>query len=60
MTPLERRLTWAGWLIVCGLVVQLATLIAVHPLAFVTFLLVTCPLVIVGMLLYLHALVTFT
>ncbi len=54
---LERRLSWAGWLIASGLAVELAVSTLVHPLAFVTFAVVTCPLVLAGVLLFLWALV---
>ncbi|MEQ1759397.1 MAG: hypothetical protein ABL986_13835 [Vicinamibacterales bacterium] len=54
---LERRLSWAGWLIASGLVVELAVATLVHPLAFVTFAVVTVPLVLAGVALFLWALV---
>jgi hypothetical protein len=41
--------------IVLGLVVQLTTSLWVHPLAFVAFLVVTCPLVAAGILAYFYA-----
>jgi hypothetical protein len=56
-TALERRLGYAGLLIVSGLVIELVASAFVHPLAFVAFLLVACPLVIAGMLLFLWSLV---
>lgn len=56
-TTLETRLRWAGILIALGLIVQVATLWKVHPLAFVAFLLVACPLTAAGVLLFLFAIV---
>jgi hypothetical protein len=53
---IERRIQWAGILIVVGLVVQMFTLLWTHPLAFMCFLLVSCPLVAAGILLYLYSL----
>jgi hypothetical protein len=54
---LEKRLRWAGLLVALGLVLQLGASMWIHPLAFVTFLLVACPLVVAGMLTFLWALV---
>lgn len=56
MPTIERRIRWSGLLIGAGLVVQLLSLLKVHPLAFVVFLLVGCPLVGAGILLYLYSL----
>ena len=56
-TKLEKRLSQAGFLIAAGLIVQIAASALIHPLAFVAFLLVACPLVVAGMLLFLWALV---
>ena len=56
-TPLEQRLGRAGFLIAAGLIVEIAASSLIHPLAFVAFLLVACPLVIAGMLLFLWGLV---
>lgn len=50
-------LRWSGALIAAGLLVELAVGSWVHPLAFVTFALVACPLVIVGMVLFFWSLV---
>ena len=52
----ERRIRWASLLIVAGLLVQLASLLVIHPLAFVAFLMVGCPLIAVGIVLYLLSL----
>jgi hypothetical protein len=55
-TFIERRIRWSGMLIVAGLILQMLTLLWTHPLAFVCFLLVGCPLVAGGILAYLYAL----
>lgn len=58
-TPVvERRIRWASLLIVAGLLVQLASLLVIHPLAFVAFLMLGCPLVGIGIISYLLALVS--
>ena len=54
----ERRIRWASILVATGLLVQLATLSVVHPLAFTAFLLVGCPLVVAGVGLYLISLLS--
>jgi hypothetical protein len=53
MTGIERTIRWASILIGLGLVVQLGSFLVVHPLAFMTFLLIGCPLVAAGILVYL-------
>jgi len=53
----EARLRWAGVLITLGLIAQVATLWKVHPLAFVAFLFVACPLTAAGVLLFLFTIV---
>jgi hypothetical protein len=53
---IETKIRWASLLVALGLLIQLASLFPVHPLAFVTFLLVGCPIVILGIALYLLAL----
>jgi hypothetical protein len=55
-TSIERRIRWSAMLIVVGLIVQMLTLPWTHPLAFVCFLLVGCPLVGAGILVYLYSL----
>jgi hypothetical protein len=55
---IERRIRWAGILIVLGLLLQMLTLLWTHPLAFMCFLMIGCPLVAVGMLLFLYSLVS--
>lgn len=56
-SALETRLRWAGILIAVGLIVQLVTLWKVHPLAFVAFLLLACPITAAGVLMFLFAIV---
>lgn len=53
---IEQRIRWAGILVVAGLAVQMLTLLWTHPLAFMVFLLVGCPLVAAGILFYLYSL----
>jgi uncharacterized membrane protein len=54
---IERRIRWSGRLIAAGLIVQMLTLLATHPLAFICFAMVGCPLVGVGILVFLYSLV---
>jgi hypothetical protein len=54
----ERRIRWASLLVGVGLLVQLASLLVTHPLAFVAFLMIGCPLMAAGILLYLFSLVS--
>jgi hypothetical protein len=53
---IERRIRWSGMLVAAGLVVQMLTLLWTHPLAFMAFILIGCPLVGAGILLYLYSL----
>lgn len=55
---IERRIRWSGILIVLGLLLQMLTLLWTHPLAFMCFLMIGCPLVAAGMLLFLYSLVS--
>jgi hypothetical protein len=55
---IERRIRWASVMIGAGLVLQFFTLLRVHPLAFVVFLAIGCPLVAAGVILYLWSLVS--
>ncbi len=55
---IERRIRWSGMLIVLGLLLQMLTLLWTHPLAFMCFLMIGCPLVAAGMLLFLYFLVS--
>jgi hypothetical protein len=54
----ERRLRWAALIISLGLLVQLLTLTKIHPLAFMAFILIGCPLVLVGIVVYLYSIVS--
>ena len=54
---IETRIKWASLLIGAGLLIQLGTLFRVHPLAFVTFVVIGCPLIAAGIALYLWGLV---
>jgi len=56
--PVERRLRWAGLLIALGLAIQLVTFIWIHPLSFIAFAVIGCPLVLAGVLLYLYSIVS--
>jgi len=62
MTPepprVERRIQWASFLVWAGPLIHLITLIRVHPLAFVAFLAIGCPLAAAGIALYLWSLVS--
>ncbi len=55
---IQRNIRWSGRLIVVGLIVQMLTLLWTHPLAFMCFLLVGCPLVGAGILFFLYSLVS--
>ena len=55
---IERRVRLAALLICVGLLVQLLTLLRIHPLAFMAFILISCPLVVAGVLLYLYSIVS--
>ena len=55
---MEKHVKRASLLVAAGLFVQLLSLLPVHPLAFVAFLLIGCPLMIAGIVLYLISLVT--
>jgi len=54
---IETRIKWASILIGAGLLIQMATLFRIHPLAFVAFVVVGCPLIGAGVILYLWSLV---
>ena len=53
---IELRLKWAGMLIGAGLLVQGLSLLPVHPLAFMTFLMIGSPLMVAGIVVYLTSL----
>jgi len=54
----ERRVQLAALLISAGLLVLLITLIRIHPLAFVAFAVIGCPLVLAGILVFLYAIIS--
>ena len=54
----ERRVRLAATLICLGLLVLLLTLVRVHPLAFMAFILIGCPLVLAGILMFLYSIVS--
>ena len=54
---MAKRIRWAGVLICFGLAVQALTLMWVHPLSFMAFLMIGCPLTGAGVLLYLYSLI---
>jgi hypothetical protein len=56
-TRLEKRLRWSGVLIAAGLVVQVLTLLRLHPLAFVVFIGIACPLMLAGVVMFLWTIV---
>jgi hypothetical protein len=53
---IEKRIKIAARLMGAGFLIQLVSLLGVHPLAFVLFLAVGCPLVGAGVLLYMLSL----
>ncbi len=57
-TPIESRIRTSGFLIAAGLFIQILTLCFTHPLAFMSFLLIGCPLVASGILFFLYSLVS--
>jgi len=57
METVERKIRWASFLIGAGLLVQLAALWIVHPLAFMGFLMIGCPLVLAGIVMYVLSLI---
>ena len=56
-SPIEKRIRRAAVLICVGLIVQLLCLIRTYPLLFMTFLVVGCPLMLAGVVLFLYSLV---
>lgn len=55
---IEKRIRRAGLLIGAGLILQVLTFFSIRPLSFMAFLMISCPLVGVGILLYLYSLVS--
>lgn len=56
--PIDRRLRVSGTLIVLGLLVEGASLIPIHPLAFLGFMFVGGGFLIAGIAIYLYSLVS--
>jgi predicted membrane channel-forming protein YqfA (hemolysin III family) len=56
MMDFESRIRWCGILIFIGVAIVLLSLLWKHPLSFLTFLMLGCPLVLVGVLFYLYSL----
>lgn len=54
----EKRIRVAALLTCLGLLVVLLTLLRVHPLAFVAFAVIACPLALAGILLFLYSIVS--
>jgi hypothetical protein len=57
-SPTERRIRVASALVCLGLLVLLLTLVRIHPLAFVAFTVIGCPLLAAGILLFLYSIVS--
>ena len=57
-TSTERRLRLSAAILFAGLGIQLATLLVNRPLAFMAFILVGSPLVVIGVGVYLWSIVT--
>jgi hypothetical protein len=55
---IERRIRMAALLVCLGLLVLLLTLVRIHPLAFVAFTVIGCPLVLAGIVLFLYSVVS--
>ena len=55
MTILERRIRWAAVFVMVGIAILLGSLASDHPLSFMTFLVLGCPVVLLGILLYLYS-----
>jgi hypothetical protein len=53
----EKKIQWAAVLVAAGLLVQVLSFVRVHPLSFVAFLVIGCPLVAAGIVVYLYSLV---
>jgi hypothetical protein len=59
LPDVQRRIRLAGVLVSVGLLAQSLTLSRVHPLAFMAFILIAYPLLLVGVLLYLYSIVSY-
>ena len=53
---IEKRIRRSAVLVALGIAIQLASLLWTHPLSFMAFLTIGCPLTLAGVLLYLHSL----
>lgn len=53
---IETKIKWSSLLIGAGLLIQLLSLFKIHPLAFIAFVALGCPLVAAGIVLYLWSL----
>jgi len=53
---IEKRIRRSSILIAAGLLIQLLSLLPVHPLAFIVFLAIGCPLMLAGIAMYLTSL----
>ena len=58
MRPIETRIKWASLLVALGLLVELASLMILHPLSFMAFLGIGVPLIAAGIGIYLLGLVS--
>ena len=56
----ERSLRWAAILVIAGTIVTLLCLLRVHPVSFIAFLTIACPLLCAGVVLYLLALLKYS
>ncbi len=56
--PIELRIKWASLLVAVGLLVELLSLMVLHPLSFMAFLGIGVPLIGAGIVLYLLGLVS--
>jgi archaellum biogenesis protein FlaJ (TadC family) len=54
----EKRIRLAALLTCLGLIILLLTLVRIHPLAFVAFAVIACPLTLAGILLFLYSIVS--
>jgi len=57
-TQIEKRIRTSGILVASGLIIQLTTMAWAHPLSFMAFLLIGCPLMLAGVLVFLLSLVS--
>jgi hypothetical protein len=55
---IEKRIRLSALLTCVGLTLLLLTLVRVHPLAFVTFAVIACPVTLAGILLFLYSIVS--